>query len=649
MCGILGVATTRGRMLSVDRARVEAMRDLLAHRGPDGAGLWSNEHAMLAHRRLAVVDCTAASAQPRVVPGAGVLVYNGELYNDAELRAELSALGTRFESHGDAETIAHALSRWGSAAFGKLRGMYAIAWLDLRSNRLTLARDPLGIKPLFYALPRVNGGRELIFASEAHAILAHPAMPRRPDALGVMGYLTTIRTTTDDHTVFEGVFTLRPGERLEFDLTAAPLDAPSLRETLNIDLFRTPAMPSTAFVPATSGSPASRTRGCIEDSLSRHLRADVPTCCLLSGGLDSTILTSLAARSASARGESIYTYCSGAKSPPSVEATVHAGGLEARVSAGEETPANVLARMGAESRPPALADDFSFARLAAQHLGTIHAEAPVSRELFADRWERMVHALGTPLSTPNEVAINEVARRLRADGKIVAISGEGADELFAGYSIPLLAAAAFHGRGGTDGGAFALDETGWIAPAGRWAVLNRRPEREDAASALLAHYRAVFDSCVSIAHGDALGAHLVMQRRINLAGLLGRLDTSMMLEGVEGRTPFADVSVAALAESLAMDEKLRVSADGKVDSKSVLRRAFAGDVPAPILTREKASFPLPFQQWMVGRAGIVRGSALVREWFTPEAIEVVERHPDKAWCFAWPMLNIALWERRWWG
>lgn len=587
------------------------MRDVMRHRGPDGAGVWGCGHVVLAHRRLAVIDPTPAGAQPMVTPdGRYAIAYNGELYNDAEVRAELEGEGVRFGTQADTETVLWALATWGAAGLGRLRGMYALGFCDVATGQVLLARDPLGIKPLYYAVVRVGGGEELVFASEPRAILAHPRMSARPDLAGISAYLTTIRTVMGSRTLFEGVRVLRPGQVLELDLSGAMVGIRS--SEVRADRVADGGA-------CTGDGAADRVRACIEDSVGRHLRSDVPICCLLSGGLDSSIIATLAMR----RLGGLHTYCSGA--PGSSDG-----------------------------------DDFAFARNVAGALGTAHTEAPVSRALFKERWQDMVRALGIPLSTPNEVAINEVARTLRGQGKIVTLSGEGADELFGGYESPMLEAAAFEGvpggerrRGGQHPGEFQLEANSWIPREAKGAVLAPEVWKAfEGDAALRAFYRDEFDAVGDGAEGEPIErvqAHLRFHRRINLAGLLQRLDTATMLAGVEGRTPFADAAVCGLAEGLRMEEKFVPGGVGACETKRVLRRAFAANLPRDVVARKKESFPLPFQEWVADQAGVLRSSALAREIFTEAAIESVAADAGRLWRLSWPMVNVAMWGRVWWG
>lgn len=616
MCGILAIATTRGRRLEIDDAGVARLRDVMTHRGPDGAGLWRDGNVALAHRRLIVVDPSPHADQPmRTADGRFTLVYNGELYNDAELRAELGSSGVRFRTRSDSETVLEALAAWGGDGLGRLRGMYALALHDARDHTMLIARDPLGIKPLYWRLGQGDAGPTLIAASEIPAILAHPGVPVRPDAAVVSAYLTTIRTTLGDRTLFEGVRALRPGESIRFDLSEDPIRATHAHR----------CMPdgSTGVPP---GDGATGVRAAVEDSVRRHLRSDVPICCLLSGGLDSTITAAIARREL---GE-LHTYCSGAAPDP-----------------GADSP-----------------DDFTFARLAAEHLGTRHVEVPITRALFAQRWRELVSASGVPLSTPNEVAIHEVSLRMRADGRVVTLSGEGADELFGGYEAPLREAGRFEAAlpavaaptAEARRARFQIDSNAWIPLAIKTTVLAAPVARAAEGDAVLIDAYGVEWSRIAPGgpRDDPLQAHLRFHRRVNLAGLLLRLDSATMRAGVEGRTPLADACVAALAEALPMDAKFTAArADATAPpaparSKRVLREAFAHVVPPGILARPKASFPLPFQAWIADHAGVLRSSRFAREWFAPRALDAVAADPSRLWNLAWPMMNVALWGDRWW-
>lgn len=535
-----------------------------------------------------------------------MISYNGELYNDAELRAELHREGMVFRSSCDTETVAQALRVWGPAAIGRFRGMFALAAVDVERARLILARDRLGIKPLYYA---VGAGSDrvwqVVFASEPAPIVAHPDVGARPDMVTASAYLTTIRTTIGERTLFEEVRTVLPGEVIEFDLSVAAGAVHRTRHEV------------ADWQVEHCGPTEDRVRKAVIDSVSRHLRADVPACALLSGGLDSSIIVAACRELGVDR---LRTYSSG-----------HDDGSDGT--------------------------DLSFARMVAAKFGTVHTAAPITRELFAERWPDMVARMGIPLSTPNEVAINEVARRLRDDGQVVALSGEGADELFGGYELPMMQAWEFEEKRGhqgneasthqgDSGGAFQLRANAWISHEQKGAVLRPEVWRGVEGDAFL---RDWYESEFARGHESGVQSHLAFQRRVNLVGLLQRLDTATMLEGVEGRTPFADVAVAAIAEAMPMDRKFAPSCPPhtRSNTKIALRQAFADVLPREVVERPKASFPLPFQEWVGESAPVLRSSGFARTMFSDAAIEAVCAEPGRLWNLAWPMINLAMWGERW--
>lgn len=598
MCGVLGVFGL-GSAVSLDDRAVERMRDLMAHRGPDGAGLWRCPWAVFAHRRLAVVAPGPEGAQPMVTPdGLHALVYNGELYNDAEIRRELMARGVRFTTASDTETVLKALAIWGESAIPRFRGMYAFGYADVARRRVILARDPLGIKPLYAARVVTTDGPQVVFASEPPAVLAHPAMRTEPDWVTAAAYLASVRPTLGPRTMFAGLETLLPGETRVYDAASSGpprvLDAWSAGGTVGAG-------------PAGPGG----TREIVAESVRSHLRSDVPTCALLSGGLDSAAMVSVI-RAAS--DGPLNTYCAGARLP------------------------------GAD-------DDFAFGSEMARLLDTNHTEVEVTEDGFVERWFELVHRTGVPVSTPNEIAIYEVSRQLRADGYVVALSGEGADELFGGYGPPLMQAAqrvaSLGGRPETEGGLFHLMSNAWITPGERAGLVGDGLTPPDADAAVAEAYRVAFDRVSAAAPGDSpLQAHLRFHRAINLPNLLRRLDSTTMLASVEGRTPFADARVARFAEALPMRSKFEPGDPPR--TKIALRDAFRADLPRGVVDRPKASFPLPFQAWMSRPALALGDGDFARRVLGPDAAGVLA-NPAGAWRAAWPLLNLLMWGERWWG
>ncbi len=617
MCGILGVVARRGERPSVSERDLVSMRDTMERRGPDGAGLLVRENLALAHRRLAILDTSRAGHQPMSTPdGRYHLVYNGELYNDAELRAELLRIGAvpgGFRSECDTETVLFAFAAWGPEAFERLRGMFALGVYDTQRHELHLARDPLGLKPLYFHLaPGTPGGApagELTFASSPVALLRHPGIDAAPDLEMASAYLTTLRTVLGGRTLFHGVHALQPGERAVHD---------AIRGGLKLVPYAAAAEVGEDEGPERA---AEEVREALEDSLHRHLRSDVPLCGLLSGGLDSSILCRIAVDG----GRRLQTWCAGGPEAPGVES------------------------------------DLGFARRVSAELGTEHHEVVVDRRRFLSDWTWMVGETGVPLSTPNEVAIHAISKGQREGGQVVAISGEGADELFGGYEAALDAAAAFEAnpQDRRDGGRFHLEALAWVAPQLKPRLLS--PDAWEGARGdafVTEHYRSSFERARLEAgpRAGVLDAHLRFQRLENLTNLVQRLDSASMLASVEGRTPFADREVARVAEGLSMSAKYSPPAGGgglalatAVRGKRVLREALGAPLPRAVVERAKHTIPLPIPEWIEDLGWRLETSPFARLYFDEGARQEVVRDPRGHWQLAWPMLNLALWGDRWWG
>lgn len=640
MCGILGVVTARGSRPRLTESQIIRMRDLMERRGPDDCGLVQREEIAFAHRRLTIID-PEGGAQPMWSPrGRAILIYNGELYNDPEIRQALEREGVGpFRDKSDTETICQALAHWGSSAISRFRGMFALGWYDFDQRSLLVARDPLGIKPLYYAaLPG-----EFVFASHPPSILSHPRITARPDAVTVSSYLSTIRTTLGRRTLFDGVYTLEPGE-------IATVRIESADASPRIDLSRYWSEPTAVKNFATLDQAADVIHDAIENSVKAHLRSDVPRCMLLSGGLDSAIIASIC-RDVDAP-DLMRTWC-----------------------AGDEADSG---------------EDVRCARLAAEYFHTQHHETILKADRFVQLWDELLDYSGLPLCTPNETAIAAVAQSIHGHAK-VALSGEGADELFGGYALPYLGALDRQRSCNVKSASlrpkwserylsevraqYQTDELGselehyfrlntWIHPLLKPAVLT--PDALIAAESDMVMFDQIADIFASATVGvdEPLERALRVHRRINLTGLLGRLDNATMFASIEGRTPFADAPIATLAATIAPEFKLtderapdggfrsamETTRLGSFESKRVLRRAFASALPDVVINRPKASFPIPFREWMVGECErVMTGPGVINDWFAQDFIHTVRTAPEEHWPLAWPAVNIAKWLNHWWG
>lgn len=654
MCGILAIATVRGTALPIGDADALRMRDVMAHRGPDGAGMWwsVDRSVCLGHRRLAVVGLGHAADQPMGeeegirhlalgTSGRGreegtghqasgiksekiTLVYNGEWYDEPRAQRGMERRGVSFATSCDTETLLHALGERGDAALDSLRGMYALAWHDAARHTLTIARDPLGIKPVYWARVVWRGVDQVVVASEPTVLPAHPGISAEPDWPMVSAYISHSRAVLGDRSMFRGIHALLPGEVIEFRL-----DGERLMERRRV-------IPLLGDHGGDAGGmneerAAGALRRALRSSVFRHLRADVPACALLSGGLDSTVLVAIARE----RMPGLRTFAAGAAED------------------GDDAERTRLDRAD---------DDLSVAARVAEAFDLSHARAVLDGAAWMVGWLDMVDRLGVPMSTPNEVAIRAVAQRLRAAGCVVTLSGEGADELLLGYGGPLqaIAAGVADGRALRDPAGFGMELSTWISGEekskllreGFWRAVDADVPRRIAFERTLEETADWFGARGSRG-GKRTEAAFANQAgalaRLNLNALLRRLDTATMLASVEGRTPFADRFVARTALRMRSGLHYAGGAPSTMQTKRVLRRAFADEVPGFVMRRAKASFPVPFQRWLAeaGVSSMVRGSGFLRSVYQDEAIELVTGDPLGQWMLAWPMANLAAWARRW--
>lgn len=595
MCGLIGIVGSGHHSPDISSEAMLAARDRMRHRGPDDAGEWSDHHAWLGHRRLAIMDPRHGGAPFVVDPPSGdrcVVAFNGELLNHRELRRTLESEGASFRTNCDGETAAVALAHWDIAALDRFHGMFAVAWYRPVSRRLVLARDPFGVVPLYF---RVDD-ETCAFASEL-AVLAELG-PRRatPDFAVVSGYLSTIRVTLGERTMIEGLRTVLPGRTVQVDLGG---ETPHARH----ERWWQPPTP-TAHLTGSAADDALRTA--LTTSLAAHLQSDVEVCGLLSGGVDSAVLTALA----SERIPDLRTFTA----------------------------------VGGDGRSD---PDRSAAALVAEHLGLRRLEVDVDRteESPSRRWRRMVKSLGMPLGTPNELAINALAEGVAASGVKVAIGGEGADELLGGYEpvLRIVASVTETARRPEEAATALLNAMSWLAPIQKTALL------QPAWMQALDDDRLLFEETThAIDAGgrpDRPRTYLRWLQEVNLTGLLGRLNHATMLASVETRPPFADRGVADAVASIATDDLFRISTDPSVaaETKTVLRRAFGDRVPASIRDRPKASFPTPFQDWARAMLLDAEIAEATRPLLLDGVVDAITAPESPLALLAWPMANLGVW------
>lgn len=533
MCGITGWVDF-GRDLRGERAAIEAMTATMVPRGPDAGGVWCSEHAVIGHRRLAVIDLPCGE-QPMRAPGADdvVLTFSGEIYNFTELRQELTAHGHSFRTRSDTEVLLHSYLRWGAGCAAHLNGMFAFGLWDGRRQELLLARDRLGVKPLYYAV-RPDGA---LFGSEPKTILAHPQFHAEVDAEGLAELFGQVGTKAPGHGIYRGLAELRPG-------TIAVVGRGGVRVSAYWSLE---SVPHTDDLTAT----ASKVRELLADTVHRQTVADVPLCSLLSGGLDSSVVSALAAGSLGHRDRAKL------------------------VTFSVDFEGSAEAFQPDQLRP---SHDEPYARAAAGHIGARHSTVVLSADdLVTAQWAPLA-ACDLPTMGDMWTSAYLLFREIRKQST-VALSGESADEVFGGYPwyhVPaLLAAPTFP----------------WAA-RGSWEPLLHPSVR----SAIRLEEYAADRYSQALAEVPRLAGETPEDRRVRevlylgltrwLPFLLDRKDRLSMATGLEVRVPFCDHRLVEYVFNVpwAMKEA------GGIE-KGLLRTAAAGLLPDDLLRRRKSIYP----------------------------------------------------------
>lgn len=534
MCGITGWIDLRAD-LSRHVETLVKMTKSLAHRGPDADGNYIARHAMLGHRRLTVVD-PAGGAQPKQKTVRGntyVMVYNGELYNTAELRDELEQRGHRFAGHSDTEVLLAAFAEWKEQCLPRLNGIFAFAVWDEQAERLFLARDRLGIKPLFYA----ERGTSFIFGSELKAILKSGLVQPVVDGAGLAEIFVMGPSRTPGHGVFKGVNELKPGCFMWVDRHGCSREQPywQLVSREHEEDF---------------AATVRRVRELVEDSVQRQLVSDVPVGTFLSGGVDSSALTAIAAYAFAQKGmEPLHTFSVDYKE-------------------------NELYFQKSSFIPNS---DASFIRLVSERLGTVHRTVCLDNRDLADALEEATAARDLPGMADVDSSLLLFCREVKKDVTVV-LSGECADEVFGGYPW-------FKEQG-------ELKTFPWIRNLEERMTLLR-PE----IVALMEpqkYIRERFHQALSEVPRlpgepeEEAGKREMFYLNITrfMPTLLDRKDRMSMAVGLEARVPYCDHRLVEYAWNIPWEIK---NAGGQ--EKAVLRQALRGLVPDEVLNRKKSPYP----------------------------------------------------------
>ena len=591
MCGFTGVVSNRP-LAPQRREEIHAASDRIVHRGPDDSGTEGDKFLEFAFRRLSIIDLQGGHQPMRTPDGRYLLVFNGEIYNHHDLKVELEAEGIRFRTTSDSEVLLHLLARSGPEAIQRLNGMFAFAFWDSKTRSLLLGRDRLGIKPLYTAA--ANG--TLWFGSEMRCFSAIPGIDRSLD-MDALDEFLAIRYVVAPRTLWKGVRKLPPG-------CCAHWRDGELRVERYWDL----PMPGSRGT-LSDEEACERLRDLLDDATRLRLIADVPVGIMLSGGLDSTIIATLASRHTNSALKTFSIASSG-------------GGDW---------------------------DERQYARLVADLLGTDHYEMEVDAGDYIESLRRFPGEIDDLVADPASILLSHLSALARTK-VTVALSGEGSDELMAGYTYhvdcegwerqrkfnraPGWLVAPFralapeggrlqrylnnHGHGAAQYAQSVYGPAGRGIPSDRrrrLAAIRHRDKIGHPRSAMFGHaYRGLEDQ-------DFVTAALVADTRTWLPdNLLTKADRMSMLHSLELRVPFLDHRLVEFISSLPPEMKLRRMPDGGWQTKSILRRAFRDDIPREIEARPKQGFSLNWKEMITNE-----GRALVDEAFhTPRMRELFE-------------------------
>lgn len=616
MCGIAGFTHLQTRF---ERGRIQNVLSTLIHRGPDQRGCYESEYISFGATRLKILDLEGGDQPISSDDGDVVIAFNGEIYNHLELRRELEACGHRFQSHTDTETVLHAFLEWDTGCFARLRGMFAIAlWTESR-KRLVLARDRVGIKPLYIA----QRGQNIYFGSEMKALFAHPEIERNLSLAGLDCYLA-LNYVPCPWTLVEGIEKFPPGHWLE---------------------WRAGSVSSQAFWELPLRQPSNQTAeaameqldALLQQSVREHLLSDVPLGVWLSGGVDSSTVLHYAANASSRR---LKTFS-----------------------------------ISFEGRS---FDESNYIRQVARAYGTEHEMLDLNENAaLGDAIEEFAYYADEPNADAGALPVWFLSKLTRGSAT-VALSGEGADELFGGYvtyRADQLAARArmvpqsFLRLAGFAAGLLPVSDekisleyklkrflTGCAMPperahvywngtftdAGKQALVES--ELPGALQSILAGLRAA---------GNDLKAFLWFDQKYYLTDdILAKVDRMSMAHSLEVRPPFLDHRIIEFAGSLPPELKVNGA-----KQKVILKKLMASKLPAAVLSRKKVGFDIPAHEWLRGplRALLLdtlgSGSATHDGVFRPRAIQdLIAQHMERrenVGYHLWGLLILALWMKRW--
>jgi len=628
MCGIAGILEFK-RDARANPKALREMCDVIRHRGPDDDGFYTDGAAGIGMRRLSIVDVAGGHQPISNEDGTLWIVFNGEIYNHLALREQLIARGHRYSTHSDTETIVHLFEEYGADCVQHLRGMFAFAIWNRNTRTLFIARDRLGIKPLYYQLTP----ERLLFGSEIKAVLAHGGVHTEFNRAALPEYLA-FGYLSGDESFYAGIRKLLPGHTMTVSLEGKA----EIRQYWDLDVARPHESRVESYY-------IERYRELLEGAVESHLMSDVPLGVFLSGGVDSSAVAALMTK---IRREPVETFS--------------VGYTEQSYS------------------------ELPFARTVSEHIRSRHHEVLVSEEDFFGALPHLIWHEDEPLVWPSSVSLYFVARLARERVTVV-LTGEGADETLAGYTryaftlknanldrayrgvVPgglrrlvreqvatssLLGATlrrklehTFLAKDGNSWASFYFDNFfSAFGAAEQSGLLTDEFAREAAPGSAYKNVLAYWDR----SSGEMLQRLLYTDIKTYLVELLMKQDNMSMAASIESRVPFLDHVLVEFASRIPREVQIQGLA-----GKQILKKAVEDLLPHSILYRPKLGFPTPWSGWLAGpRLETIRGMlleprSLNREFFRREAIEKLfdehrAKHRDN-YDRIWRLLNLELWHR----
>ena len=638
MCGFAGIINLNEH--SVGEFPIEKMTDCIAHRGPDDSGYFKDENVSFGFRRLSIIDVTHGHQPMTSIDNRYIIVFNGEIYNFKKIKNELIESGYVFETNCDTEVIIYSFDLWGKECVNRFNGMFAFVIYDKELNNIFIARDRLGIKPFYYTFVNNN----FIFGSEIKSILACKEFKREADLKAISSYLT-FRYTFSDRTFFKDIKKLLPGHHI----------------TIEKNVFLIEKYWQIPFIDEKDDQGEKfyldKVRSLLEKAVERRLISDVPLGALLSGGLDSSIIVAFMSKLS---GTKVNSYSIG----------FDADGY----------------------------DESKYANLVADFCDTNHTSLNLNKESYVEDLKKMIIQKDAPLSIPHEIALYRISKKLKEYTTVV-ISGEGADELFAGYGrvqrspfdyqkikivnkyfpkflgkiiFKLIGAGKLADQWTKINSKrdYFFSTYNWIPFDEKWSLFTSSVLNEIANDEELINFWS--DDFTYTNKGNDYDQYLYMFQKNHLICLLDRLDGMTMAAGVEARVPFVDHELIEFVSSIPIKYKLKWKSSfhkllalfqnsfnfsEKLDiSKYILRKIGLEILPKIIPYRRKKGFPVPLDNWIndglieFAKEILLDKRCLDRNIFKEKELRNLINNPQNLdydfWGKKiWMLINVEIWYR----